>query len=735
MKKKQSNDRKQNKFINRELSWLEFNSRVLDEALSPETPLLDRLKFLAIFSTNLDEFFMVRVAGLRKMRKEGMTTCESPDQSPISTVLLDLEKNTRSLIQKQHECLGEILPQLQRHGVIIEKFDNLEVKQKDTLKKYFETEVFPVLTPLATDSSHPFPSIPNMSFSLVVSFKGHTKSMVPPIGFVEIPAILPRLVPIKKEDFTFAYVLLEDLIAHHLEKLFLGYNVNESWTMKLTRNLDYNLLENNVVNLLHSIQKEIISREQQEAVRLEIDENTPSWITNIFKENLHLTDHEIYRIPAPLSIPGLMTLYGLPLEELKEKPFNPRIPPQLTSQDNIFNVLSKKDLLVHHPYESFYAVVEFLNAAASDDDVLAIKQTLYRTSGDSPIIDALIRAAEGGKKVVAVIELKARFDEKNNIVWARRLERAGVNVVYGFVNLKTHCKTTLVVRKERQKIKRYVHLSTGNYNSQTAKIYTDIGYFTSNEAIGQDVSILFNLLTGFNILSVQDQNKTNIPELNFKKLSVAPVTLRRDILNLIEGEIQSHKKNKNGKITAKINGLVDKDIIEKLYEASRLGLKITLIVRGICCLRPGVKGLSENITVISIIDRFLEHSRIYSFYNNGNEKMFLSSADWMTRNMQRRIEIMFPIEDDYAKERLSTILDIYTKDNTKARILLSDGTYKMKAPKTKEKRIRAQQKLIEMVREKGLKSIPYEKALRHDSSKKKGGHPVAKGTPTKRKNP
>ncbi|MEZ4743034.1 MAG: polyphosphate kinase 1 [Bdellovibrionota bacterium] len=725
--KQKSNNSFEQKYFNRELSWLEFNARILEEAENQEVPLFERLKFLSIFESNLDEFYMVRVAGLKKMLKEGITISESPDRMPIKLNLQKIRKRVNELLTRKVLCTQEIFEQLKLHNISIKKFSQLSQEEKNYLNQYFEEKIFPVLTPLAFDPSHPFPSISNLALYLVVTFKSQDVSKGNPIGFVEIPSILPGLIPIKSHNEKTCYIELQELVGSNLHKLFHYYQVINFNAFRITRNLDYTLLENNVVDLLKSLQKEMIAREQQEAVRLEIDEKTDSDVIMLLQENLNLEKDDIFILPQPIEMRNFADIYKLHYDDLKYQSFNPRLPSILAGNESIFSILTRTDLLVHHPYESFYAVTEFLNALASDEKVLAIKQTLYRTSGDSPIIETLIRAAENGKKVTAVIELKARFDEKNNIVWARRLERAGVNVVFGFVGFKTHCKATLAVRKEGNKLVRYTHLSTGNYNSQSAKIYTDLGLFTSNEEIGRDISILFNILTGINMLSPSHNANKQPPLPSLNCIIMSPRSMREQLLQLISDEIEVQKKHGNGLIFAKMNALVDRTIIDKLYEASAIGVQIKLIIRGICCLKPQVKNLSENIEVISIIDRFLEHSRIYCFGNNDNTKIYLGSADWMPRNMDRRIEIMFPIFDKKIKKRIfNEILLLYWADNIKARSLLSDGNYRKKEKREEASKLRAQEALISLIREEGVKSIPYEKAIRHDFSKRKGTRPIAK---------
>ena len=719
------------RFLNRELSWLEFNNRVLDQALTPSTPLLEKLKFLSIVGSNLDEFFMVRVAGLKKMIQEDIPSPDYPDRPDMRALNHEIRLKAAAMVDKQYSCLKDtVIPGLKQEGVRLLDWSELNETQRGALGRYFDEEVFPVLTPLAFDPAHPFPFLSNLSLYLVAVFKRHggpAKAKSLPLGFVEIPSILPRLIPVPDKDSKFAFVLLGDLIAANLKTLFLGFEIEQTTVVRVTRNLDYTLLENEVVDLLKTIQSELVNRSHQEAVRLEAAKGTPEPLLQLLKSSLWLEDDDVYLVDHPLNVRGLMALYDLPLEQLKEPTFNPRIPNRMESNADIFALISAGDFLVHHPYESFYAVTEFLNSAASDPAVYAIKQTLYRTSGDSPIIDALIAAAEQGKQVTAVLELKARFDEKNNIVWARRMERAGVNVVFGFVGLKTHAKVTMIVRHERDKLVRYVHLSTGNYNTNTAKFYTDIGVFTKNPEIGAEVSALFNLLTGFNVLTGDIKRREKVQLPTFKHLAIAPIDMRTKIAGFIEREIELHKKSGGGHIIAKMNSLVDKKIIELLYAASQVGVKVQLIIRGMCCLRPGVSGMSENIEVISIVDRFLEHSRVFYFNAGGAKQVFLSSADWMPRNLDRRIEILFPVlDEDLRKRVINQILAISLADNTNTYVLQSDGSYVRKRSTSKEPAFRSQQRFIEEVREGGIKSIPYDKAVRHDPTRSRGKRPVAR---------
>ena len=722
-------------FLNRELSWLEFNARVLQEATVPGTPSLERSKFLSIFTSNLDEFFMVRIAGLKKMLAEDLFSTESPDGLGVRETLKRVRTRTLELVQQKYDCYRQIvIPELAQNHIKICDIGGCDEHQIKALSTYFQNDVFPVLTPLAVDPAHPFPFLSNLSLYLVVTFKStqfststHNAESMPPIALVEVPSILSRLIKISSPENQHHFILLEDLIAKHLNTLFPGFKISQWFCVRVTRNLDFNLLENEVVDLLKTIQKEVINREHQEAVRLEVSANAPKKVVQYLQTTLKLDEDDVYYCGGPLVLSGFRQLYELPLESLKDPPFNPRISVELSGPEDFFTLLSKQDFLVHHPYESFYAVIEFLNSAADDPNVLAIKQTLYRTSGDSPIIDSLIRAAENGKQVTAVVELKARFDEKNNISWARSLERAGVNVVFGFIGLKTHCKATLIVRKEKNSLSRYVHLSSGNYNSSTAKLYTDIGFFTSNSDIGNDVASLFNMLTGFNVLTGEKAPELAAAYPAMRKIALAPLHLRNKFLTLIDEEIAFHKKHSNGLIFAKMNALVDRFLIAKLYEASAAGVKVQLIVRGICSLRPGVQGISDNIEVISIIDRFLEHSRVFYFHSGGSGRMFLSSADWMPRNMDRRIEVAFPVEHELLKQRLlNEVLNTYWKDNVKARVLQPDGSYIQRKSKNPESSIRAQMLLIQVARERGIKSIPYEKAIRHNSKSKRDKAPVLK---------
>jgi polyphosphate kinase len=720
-------------YLNKELSWLEFNGRVLDEALFASTPLLEKLKFLSIFSTNLDEYFMVRVAGLKKMEQEALRISDSPDGMETSVVLNRIRQRTLELTKRQVETLHDIvLPALRAENIRIVKVGDVSQSDREYLDNYFATDVSPILTPLGFDPAHPFPFLVNQSLYLIVKprfIPTGIETTQTPIGFVEIPSNVPRLIPLPSAAVQggAAYVLLEDLISANLDFLFFGLEIEATYTMRVIRNLDYNLLENKVVDLLKTMQREVVNREHQEVVRIEIDDQTPQDIIDTLIVSLSINEADVYRMPCPLYIPGLMELYGLPFEQMKDPPFNPRLPNALSGNEDIFSVISKGDLLVHHPYDSFYAVTEFLSYAAHDPNVVAIKQTLYRSAGDSPIIESLITASENGKQVTAVVELKARFDEKNNITWARRLERAGVNVVFGFVGLKTHGKATMVVRREKGKLVRYLHVSTGNYNSSTAKLYTDVGLFTTDQSIAAEVANVFNLITGFDLLTgSQKLAQVEIPR-RLKHIAVSPVNMRSTVIDLINSEIEHHRHTGNGHIRAKMNALVDREIVDTLYRASQAGVRIELIVRSACCLRPGIPGISDNIKVISIVDRFLEHSRIFYFNAGGEEKVYISSADWMPRNMDRRIELLIPIRDQKIKQRLiHEILATAWNDNVKARVLHSDGSYHLRSRAPDGEELHSQKRFIELAREGGIQSMPYEIAIRHKPQLKEGQRPVAK---------
>lgn len=710
-------------YINRELSYLAFNRRILEIASTENTPIIEKLRFLVILASNIDEFFMVRVSGIRKLLKKGVEQCDSPDHMSNAVLLKDIQREVMEMTMTARNIIDQqILPPMKKENIGIKSYQDLNAEQRHHLRAYFCDNVLPVLTPLAVDPSHPFPYLSNQSTCLLATLGDASDGSKTPIGFVEIPTNIEQLVAIAPASNW--YIYLSDLVRAHLQEVFVGCEVGDAWPIRVTRDWDYALVEDEVLDLMTTIQMEI-TQEHRDAVRLEIDSALPDTLLGELRNNLHLDDIDIYRAERPLSISALSPLLDLSLEKFRYPPFNPRLPRRLVNNRNIFALIANGDLLVHHPYESFYTVIEFLNEAAYDDQTLAIKQTLYRTGGASPLIDLLIAAAENGKKVTVIVELKARFDEKSNIQWAKRLEKAGVSVVYGFIHVKTHIKATIVVRREEGKTVQYVHLSTGNYNPRTARIYTDIGLFTAHEDYGRDIALLFNILTGYHLLWNEQKGLQSTSSPQFRKLAVAPFNLRDRILTLIKQEIDSHRRHKNGLIIAKMNALVDKEIIDHLYTASQAGVEIKLVVRGICCLKPQQPGLSENIEVTSTVGRFLEHSRIFYFHDNGEKKVFLSSADWMPRNMDRRIEVIYPVLDTRLKEQIAEfILPIYVND-AEAWHLRKNGTYLRK--KRKRRNEGAHDLLIAYARESGIKSIPYELAIRRPTQarKKKPPRPVA----------
>lgn len=748
-------------FLNRELSWLEFNSRVLDEARDPSVPLVERLKFLTIVASNLDEFFMVRVAGL-KQQLSGNVAETPPDGLTAAEQLAAISARAHAMVAEQYRIWREeVSPGLaQLAGVRMQRPATLTAEERALILATFSREVWPVLTPLAVDPGHPFPILRNRSLNLAISLykeKGKLSSRQHIIAVVQVPSVLPRIfelplaspasstngqpphgghggdpghpvlpspgsppapgspgaaglgampglvegAPPADSSATpstaagtaagrpaprFSFILLEDIIAMHVGDLFPGFRVARCDPFRVTRNFDLSIDEDEADDLLKTIQKELRRRERGSAVRLEIAHETPPEVVSFLRTALRLEQDDIYMVDGPLHLADLGPIAARDdLREWKDEAFSPQIVPPLQEYEDIFHVIGKNDILLQHPYESFEDVVEFISEAAADPNVLAIKQTLYRTSADSPIVRALIRAAENGKQVTAVVELKARFDEAPNIQWARTLEDAGVHVVYGLIGLKTHSKVALVVRREGGHIKRYVHLSTGNYNPSTARLYGDVSYFTARDAFADDAGALFNLLTGY----------SSPP--SWKRFDVAPIGLQEKILALIDREIGFGPR---GRIVAKMNSLVDASVIKALYRASQAGVSIDLIVRGICCLRPGVPGTSDNIRVISIVDRFLEHARVFYFEGGGKKDVYLSSADWMPRNFLRRVEVMFPIEDVALRDRvIDEILAISLADNVKARRLLPDGRYERVRPDGKPP-VRSQVRFMELAREK-----------------------------------
>jgi polyphosphate kinase len=682
-------------FINRELSWLEFNLRVLEEAENPANPLMERLKFLAIFSSNLDEFFMVRVAGLREQAfGESAPQDEAPDGMTPLAQLRAIAARTQELVARQYRCLRESIgPAMEGEGFQLLRYADLAGPQREQVDRFFRDRALPILTPMAVDPAHPSPRYHNRGLYLGVML--HRAEGLGPkrlFAVVQVPQVLPRVVMLAGgEPGRVPFVLLEDVISARLPDLFGGFEV-DSWTaFRITRDSDLELLEQESDDMLKLIEDRLKARQRGQAVRIEIASKADDRLAELIIDEEGLRagaadDYsEVYRIEGPLDLTALWELHRLPgFERLHDKPFTPRPPRGLERHgDDIFKTILRRDILLHHPYESFDPVVEFVTRAAADPRVLAIKQTLYRTSGDSPISRALIDAAEAGKHVTALVELKARFDEANNVSWARQMERAGVHVVFGFLDLKTHCKVSLVVRQEGSGLKRYVHLGTGNYNPTTALLYTDLGLFTADEAVAEDASALFNLLTGYS------QGHA------WQRLIVAPDDLQRRTLELIDEQTRRSQAGQPARIFAKLNSLVDHRVIEALYRASQAGVPVDIVARGICSLRPGVPGLSDNIRVRSIVDRFLEHSRIYVFGPDDEAEVFLSSADWMPRNFFRRVEVMFPVLDpDLAGRILREIIPIYLADNTRARVLDATGQFRLLEPAEGEPARRSQQEFL-----------------------------------------
>lgn len=678
-------------FFNRDLSWIEFNKRVLDEAFKPDQPLLEKVKFLSIFFSNLDEFYMIRISGLKEQVAANVLEPTIDGLTPIQ-LLSKIEKKLQPMLcEAQNYFSRVIVPSLKEHNIFVYEYSELSDIEQQKLNDYFRKEVYPVLTPLAFDPGRPFPYISNLSLSLAILVRKPNGDEH--FARVKIPSILPRLLQIdsilnseKKSGsngkFCAKFIWLGDLIKENLGTLFPGLEVIEAHRFRITRDTDLELQEDEADDLLKVIEETIRQRRFGSVVRLEVASKMPAFMLETLMENLEINREDVHVVEGPLGLSDIMTLYDLPLHQLKEKSYYPVIPKTFEDEEDIFSTIKQKDIILHHPYHSFTPVIELIKKASKDPDVLAIKQTLYRVGSDSPILKYLIEAAERGKQVAVLVELKARFDEENNIFWARKLEKVGVHVVYGLLGLKTHAKMTLIVRREPDGVNRYVHLSTGNYNVTTSKIYTDIGFFTVNEDICSDVSEIFNYLTGYS------------RQTSFRKLLVAPINLREGIIKLINREIDNVSKGIEGKIIFKLNSLVDPLIISALYEASSAGVKIDLIVRGICCLVPN-REQSANIRVISIVGRYLEHSRLFYFYNGGEEDIYLSSADMMQRNLDRRVEISWPVEDPKLKhELIKTLIKISLKDNTQARVLNPDMTYSMIPAIDGEKKINAQEWLM-----------------------------------------
>jgi polyphosphate kinase len=677
-------------FFNRDLSWIEFNRRVLQEALNPNLPLLEKIKFLAIFNSNLDEFYMIRVAGIKEQIAANVLEPTIDGYTPIEQLRL-IEKALKPMLQICQELWSnDIVPSLKDNKIFILNYDEIESRDKERLREYFTKEIFPILTPLAFDPGRPFPYISNLSLNFAILVRKPNGESH--FARLKIPNILPRVMSIDKilnpkhktltnGQFSAKYIWLGDLIKSNLDLLFPGLEIIEAHKFRITRDTDIDIQEDEADDLLKVIEENIRQRRFGAVVRLEVASTMPEFMVDTLIENLEVTREDIHITSGPLGMSDIMSLYDLPLHQMKFKPFYPVVPKAFEEND-IFSLIRQRDLLIHHPYHSFTPVIDFIKQATKDPDVLAIKQTLYRVGADSPIIKALIEAAERGKQVAVLVELKARFDEEKNIYWAKELEKVGAHVVYGLVGLKTHAKMSLVVRREAEGVKRYVHLSTGNYNEMTAKMYTDLGLFTCDNDICTDVSDIFNFLTGYS------------KQTDYRKLIVSPINMRNTVVSLIMREIDNVKAGGEGYIILKLNAIVDPYIIACLYEASNAGVKIELIVRGICCLLPGIKGVSENISVRSIVGRYLEHSRISYFFNNGEENLYLGSADLMPRNLDRRVEVMYPVESAKIKAQLLKILKIMLKDNTQARELHNDKSYYY-IDGEESKRINAQEWLME----------------------------------------
>ncbi len=679
-------------YINRELSWIDFNERVLEEAEDQTNPLLERLKFLVIFSSNLDEFFMIRVAGLKEQASVGVVEL-APDGLTPQEQIKAISERLRPLIERQNRALlDDVLPALAEAGIVRHRLSDLVESEKLRLAAYFAAEVLPVLTPLAIDPGHPFPHLLNRSLNLALVVRDprkHAHENEFHFAVVQVPSVLGRFIRVYADQPGDQFVFLEEIIAANAAALFPGLDVIASYPFRVTRDADIEIAEDEAEDLLTMMEKQVRARKWGEAVRLEVDARMPQHVRAILMDSLDLEPIDLYEVAGPRSVADFMAVYRLDYRDLKDRPFNSRVLESFRDEErSVFSVIRGGNILLHHPFDSFSTVVDFLVAAARDPKVLAIKQTLYRSGGDPAIISALMEAAERGKQVTALVELKARFDEENNIVWARQLEQAGVHVVYGLIGLKTHCKLSMVVRKDDTgSLRTYLHLSTGNYNPTTARLYTDVGYLTADPDFGADAVNLFNYLTGYG------------SPTEWRRLVMAPINLRSHILQMIQREAEAHSEDSPGRIIVKMNALVDGEIIRALYAASQAGVKIDLLVRGICCLRPGLPGVSENITVTSIVGRFLEHSRIFYYRNGGDEEIYLGSADWMPRNLNRRVEIVFPVIDADSVHRLKQTLDIYLTDTVKARRLRPDGSYERLRPIGNAEPVNSQELLISQIRQ------------------------------------
>jgi len=653
-------------YINREISWISFNKRVLGEAAVRSNPLLERLKFLAIAASNLDEFFMVRVAGLKDMVKAGNAKPDDKESMTPKEQLAAITSRVHEMTTQMYQILNDqLLPELALEGICFRKPYELTFEQKLFLQDYYNDFIFPVLTPMAVDASHPFPFLLNKSLNIAVLLESEREGKSKPLfAVVQVPSVLPRYVELPTPDDRLEFVLLEDIIAQHIDTLFLGNRILEFGSFRITRNADMSVDEEGAEDLLIAIERELKKRKMGAAVRLEVSVIMSEVLLETLRLSLELKRSDVYRINGPIDPTFYMKFSGLSSHDhLRFQKLDEQPPRDLIGENSIYDAVREKDVLVSHPYESFEPVLHFITQAAEDPQVLAIKQTLYRVSGNSPIVAALARAAENGKQVTVLLELKARFDEENNISWAKKLEKHGCHVIYGLAGLKTHSKITLIVRQEEEGLRRYVHLGTGNYNDTTARIYTDLGLFTSDEDFGVDASAFFNHLTGYGTTPT------------WRKIITAPNGMKERFLQLIDNEIAKSTPDNPGHIIAKMNSLTNKEIIQKLFEASTAGVQIDLIIRGVCCLRPGIPGVSENIRVFSIVGRFLEHSRVYYFKNGGEERVFLSSADWMSRNLQGRVEILFPVEQENLLQRIKRVLHIQLQDNSKRHELQANGEY------------------------------------------------------------
>jgi polyphosphate kinase len=687
-------------FINRELSWLDFNSRVLDQAFDYDNPLLERLKFSAIFSNNLDEFFMVRVAGVRQAYEAGETKKDPSGLTPKEQ-LNRIKAKIRMLVRRQYNHFNDkLLPELKKEKILLLKLEDLDETERKRLKSHFEREILPTLTPVAVDPTHPFPVINNKVIEVIVELT-LPKSEEKVYGFVEVPPVLPRFINVSHHDEYNAYILLEDLIAEHISMLFDGCSIKNAHLFRITKDMDFIIEDTDENDFMSYMERKLKSANKRDTIRLEVAKDIPKSIREWLLAKLMITEEAMIEVDGPLDLSCFFQFISLNARaELLDEKIKPLEISIFDEFDSIFDAIKQyRSIPLFHPFESFDYVVKLLQEAAEDSNVLAIKHTLYRVSGDSPIVQALQKAAENGKQVTVIVELKARFDESRNIIWAKRLENSGAHVIYGMAGLKIHCKSLLIVRRENGIIRRYLHLGTGNYNDSTAKLYTDIGLFLNDPEVCSEVASLFNVMTGY----------SQPPAWN--KISSAPFNVRETFIQLIEREIRNSTPHNPGRIIAKMNSLVDREIIENLYKAAYAGVKIDLIVRGICCLKPGIN--TKNINVISIVDRYLEHSRLYYFYNNGNSEYYLSSADWMPRNLDKRIELLFPVEDDFSKKLLYKTLELQLKDDYKGRVLNSLGNY----PKAKKrsKSTRSQIKTYELL----AKYRPKQQKEQHVIFKKK----------------